>query len=164
VKRLRVPGLAVVAIATAALAAGAALAAAPPHKPAKFTASLTGKAVVVIDGTAATITASGTGMAGTLGRVKLFGKGAGTKADPCPLFGGTATLTTAKGRLNLVLAPLSAGACTDEGGQVFALSGRATFKGGTAKFLKAKGTIRFGGSYDRGTGLFSVRFTGLLTI
>jgi hypothetical protein len=166
VKRFRIAGVIAAAVATAALATGGALAAKPPvHKPVKFTGSYSGKAVVRVAGSKADINADATGTSVPLGKSKLSGKGVGSATDPCPLFGGTATITTAKGmKLNFLVAPAAGNACTDEEGQQFSISGRATIKGGTAKYLKAKGTFKFTGSFDRGTGLFSVKFTGLLTV
>ena len=164
--RFRIAGVIAAAVATAALTTGAALATAPPaHKPVKFAAAFSGKAVVRVSGSSASIAADATGTATLLGKSKLSGKGVGTSTDPCPLFGGTGTITGLAGkRVNFVVAPATGNACTDEDGQIFSLSGRATFKGGTGRYLRAKGTFRFSGTFDRGSGLFSVKFTGLLTI
>ena len=129
-----------------------------------FRANFAGKAVVQITGSHADITsARATGRGVPIGRATLFGKGAGNNADPCPLFGGPGTITTAKGKLKFVVAPTAGSACTDEEAQVFSLSGRAKFKGGTGKYARAKGSFRFTGSYTRRTGAFSVKFVGTLT-
>ena len=79
------------AAAVAAVAVGSALAA--TAKPTPFKAAFTGKAVVKINGQAADITATGAGVATMLGKSKLAAKGAGTQSDPCPLFGGIASMT-----------------------------------------------------------------------
>ena len=130
-------------------------------KPVAFTQTFKGKATVVIEGDAATISSvKGAGTGAPLGKATLSGKGAGTKSDPCPLFGGKATMTTKKGKLNFTVKPATGSACTDEAGQDFSLSGAATFNGGTLKYKKVKGTFRFSGSYNRGTGEFSVKFKG----
>ena len=162
----RILGVIAAAAATAALAAGAALAAKPPvHRPVTFTASFSGKAVIRVSGATADISADAIGTAVLLGKSKLSGKGVGKSTEPCPLFGGTATITGAKGmKLNFLVAPAAGNACTDEDAQLFSLSGRATVKGGTGKYLRSKGTFKFSGTFDRGTGLFSVKFKGLLTI
>jgi hypothetical protein len=159
----RVPlAAAVTALAAAILAATSF--AATPKKPVAFTVSFTGKAVVKSTGDAAQITsATATGTSRALGKVALLGTGSGIKSDPCPLFGGPATMTTKAGKIKFVIAPTGGSACTDEAQQQFTISGRATIKGGTAKYAKAKGTFKFAGSYDRGTGGFAVKFVGTLT-
>lgn len=129
-----------------------------------FRASFSGKAVVRVNGSHADITsaqAKGTGV--PIGKATLSGVGAGNNSDPCPLWGGNATITTKTGKLKFAVAPIAGSACTDEEGQQFSLAGRATFKGGTGKYKKAKGTFKFSGSYNRGTGTFSVKFVGTLT-
>jgi hypothetical protein len=137
-----------------------------------FRASFTGKAVVRVTGDIADITATGAGPArilgksrvsGTLGRAKLVGKGTGSKSDPCPLFGGIATITATNGmKLNFKIPPAGGSGCTDEEGKLFSLSGRATVTGGTGKYVRTKGVLRFSGSFDKGTGNFSVAFNGSL--
>ncbi len=147
--------------ATAALTAGSAFSV---TKPAPFKGAITGKAVVAINGQSATISATGAGLVTPLGRVKLAAKGAGSQSDPCPLFGGTATLTGPLGVLRFKVAPASGNACTDEQGTLFSLVGRATIIGGTKKYVKSKGTFKFTGTYDKGTGSYAVKFNGLLTV
>jgi hypothetical protein len=161
-QRFRIPlAVAATALAAAALAATGFAATA---KPVAFTATFTGKAVVKSTGDAAQITAAtATGTSKAFGRLALAGKGAGIKSDPCPLFGGPATITTKLGKINFVIAPTGGSACTDEAQQQFTISGKATIKGGTLKYRKAKGYFKFAGSYDRGTGGFSVKFVGTLT-
>jgi hypothetical protein len=157
----------------AALATGSALAGSSSAQvPAPFRASFTGKAVVRVTGNKADITAAGIGparvlgrsrIAGTLGKSKLLGKGVGNNSDPCPLFGGTGSITAANGmKLNFTVPPAGGSGCTDEEAQLFSLSGRATVSGGTGKYARTKGVLRFTGSFDRGTGAFSVAFTGTL--
>jgi hypothetical protein len=154
---------ALAAAALSALVVASAFAAAP--KPVAFTATFAGKAVVTTTGDAAQITsATATGTSKAFGKATLSGKGSGLKSDPCPLFGGPATITTRLGKINFVITPTGGRACTDEAGQQFTISGRATIKGGTKKYLKAKGSFKFGGSYDRSTGSFTVKFVGTLTV
>lgn len=130
-----------------------------------FRANFAGKAVVQVSGSHADITsARATGRGVPIGKATLFGKGAGNNADPCPLFGGPGTITTAKGKLKFVVAPTGGSACTDEQGQDFSLFGRAKFKGGTGKYARARGSFKFTGSYTRRTGAFSVKFVGTLTL
>lgn len=151
------------AVAVAAVAAGSALGV-TPKKPVPFKGTYTGKAVVQTSGQSATISANGAGAVTPLGRSTLAGKGVGSQSDPCPLFGGTASLTGKLGKINFKVGPASGNACTDEAGTLFALSGRATIAGGTKKYLHAKGTFKFTGNYDKGTGHFTVKFTGLVTV
>jgi hypothetical protein len=173
VNRFWISGALVAALA-AALATGSALAgngSAQVQVP--FRGTFSGKAVVRVNGQAADISAAGVGPArilgksrisGTLGRSKLVGKGAGSKSDPCPLFGGTGSITAANGgRLNFTVPPAAGSGCTDEEAQLFSLSGRAAVTGGTGKYVRTKGVLRFTGSFDRGTGNFTVAFTGTLT-
>jgi hypothetical protein len=159
-RRLAVGGAAAAALAAIA---GSAFAGSGTTNVA-FRANFHGKAVVQITGSRADIVsarASGRGV--PIGKATLFGKGAGNNSDPCPLFGGPATITTKNGKLKFVVAPTGGSACTDEQGQDFSLSGRAKFKGGTGRYARAKGSFRFSGSYTRSTGAFSVRFVGTLT-
>lgn len=130
-----------------------------------FTASFTGKATVKVSGSKADIAADATGTGTLIGKSRLSGKGVGSAVEPCPLFGGPATITTAGGaKLNFVITTSGGSACTDEQGQTFSLLGRATITGGTGKYAKAKGTFKFTGAYERGNGLFSVKFRGTLTV
>jgi hypothetical protein len=165
---------ALAALAAAALATGSALAGSGSAQvPAPFRGTYAGKAVVRLSGERADITATGVGPArilgrsrisGTLGRSKLVGKGVGNKSDPCPLFGGTGTITAANAsKLNFTIPPAAGSGCTDEQAQLFTLAGRATVTGGTGKYVRTKGVLRFTGSFDRGTGNFTVAFTGTLT-
>jgi hypothetical protein len=155
---------AAVALVVAAAGAIAASAFAGGTAKAAFRASFSGKAVVRVSGSQAEISsAQAKGPGVPIGKATLFGKGAGNNSDPCPLFGGNATITTKTGKIKFAVSPIAGNACTDEQAQQFSLSGRATFKGGTGKYKKAKGSFKFSGSYNRGTGAFSVKFVGTLT-
>jgi hypothetical protein len=144
-------------IASSAFAAGTAKVA--------FRANFSGKAVVRVSGSHAEIvSAQAAGRGVPIGKATLFGKGAGNSSDPCPLFGGPATITTTKGKLKFAISPIAGSACTDEQAQQFSLSGRALFKGGTRKYAKAKGSFKFAGTYNRSTGAFAVKFVGTLTL
>jgi hypothetical protein len=165
--------LAAAFVAAAALASGSALGGSGSAQVlAPFRASFSGKAVVRVTGQRADITAAATGPArilgksrisGSLGKSRLVGKGVGSNSDPCPLFGGTATITASNGmKLNFTIPPAGGTGCTDEEAQLFSLSGRATVTGGTGKYARTKGVLRFSGSFDRGTGLFNVAFNGAL--
>lgn len=166
--RLRISGAVVTAAAAACLVAGAALAGQTvPPKPRTyaFAATYRGKAVVVFtDNNAKISSVAGVGTASApVGKSKLSGTGLGVAGDPCGTFGGPGSITGVGGKLNFVIAPTAGSACGDESGTNFTVSGRATFKGGTAKYLKAKGTFKFSGSFNKATGAFTVKFVGSLT-
>ncbi len=165
-KRFGIIMAVVAAVATAAVLAGPALAAtgAGAVKTVAFTASFSGKATVKVSGSRADISADAAGTGTPIGKSKLAGKGVGNSVEPCPLFGGASSITTAGGaKLNFVITGSGGSACTDEEGKLFSLLGRATIKGGTGKYAKAKGTFKFTGTFDRGNGLFSVKFRGTVT-
>jgi len=117
-----------------------------------------------VNGDLADITATGAGTATLLRKTKMTAKGAGTKSEPCPLFGGIASLAGTGGKINFKIPPNAGNGCTDEEGNTFNLVGRATITGGTLKYKKAKGSFKFSGTYDRGTGNFSVKFTGTVIV
>ncbi len=74
-------------------------------------------------------------------------------------------MTTTKPKLVLkfVVQPSSTG-CAGEDQNQITVSGAAKFMGGTGKFKLARGTFTFSGYYDRGTGAFTVKFTGTLRV
>ena len=167
VAKVRIATAASLGVAVAALVAGTALAAGNAgSKTIAFKGAYAGKAVVRVSGSKADIpSAAATGTGTLVGKSKLSGKGAGVGADPCGTFGGPGTITAADGKkLNFVIAPTGGSACGDEGGQTFSLVGRATFKGGTGKYLKAKGSFKFTGIFDKGTGVFSIKLVGSLAV
>lgn len=165
--KLRIATAALLGVGIAALVAGTALAAGTAgSKTIAFKAAYSGKAIVRITGSNADIvSAAATGTGTLVGKSKLFGKGAGVGNDPCGTFGGPGTITAADGKkLNFVIAATSGSACGDESGQTFSLVGRAIIKGGTGKYVKAKGSFKFTGTFDRGSGAFSVKFVGTLIV
>jgi hypothetical protein len=173
VNRFWISGALVATLAAAALVTPALGGSGSAKVPVVFRGTFAGKAVVRVTGETADISASATGPArilgksrisGTLGRAKLLGKGTGNTSDPCPLFGGVGSITAATGsKLNFTIPPAAGSGCTDETAQLFSLSGRATVTGGTGKYVRTKGVLRFSGSFNRGTGAFNVAFTGTLT-
>jgi hypothetical protein len=151
-----------VAAAVAALVAAAAASALPAKIP--FTASYSGQASTKVDGSLATISATGTGKGTLIGAGKLTGGGTGDSSQqPCVPFGGTGKLTGVAGTTISFKVAQTAQGCGDEGGHVFSLTGYATVLKATGKLAKAKGTLKFTGVYDRDGGTFSVKFTGTLT-
>jgi len=129
-----------------------------------FTAAYAGKATTQQTDNVVAISASGTGKGTLLGAGKITGKGtADSSVRPCTPFTGPGTMTgTAGTKLSFKVIPGSKG-CGDESGQVFSLVGHATVVSATGKLKKAKGTLKFTGTYDRSNGSFNVKFTGKLT-
>jgi hypothetical protein len=163
---LRIPVVLVAVAASAGLAVSSGLSAsgALPKKY-RFAATYKGNAVVKIEGNIATISSvSGLGTATVpVGKSKLSGLGKGIGGDTCGTFGGPGAITTPTGKLTFVIAPTGGTACPDESGENFSVNGRATFKGGTRKYLRAKGTFKFSGAFTKSTGAFTVKFLGALT-
>lgn len=130
-----------------------------------FTAKYAGTAVTSVSDNVVAISATGKGTGPQIGAGKIVGKGTGDSSDPqnCIPFFGTGTMTgTAGTTVAFKVLNISKG-CGDEAGQLFSVSGKATVLKATGKLLKAKGTLKFTGTYNRGSGAFSVKFTGTLT-
>ena len=155
--------ISLVAVAVVALTAATAASALVPKK-VPFTAKYSGQASAkVADGSSvANISATGTGSATLIGAGKITGTGTGDSSQqPCVPFGGTGSLTGAKGTVAFKLTTGASG-CGDEGGHVFSIKGYVTVTRATDKLAKAKGTLKFTGIYNRDDGTFSVKFTGTL--
>ena len=156
---------AAVAMATSAVAGTAA-----QSKIVPFTASFKGAAAVTVTDQVASIstTGAGVGTVALMGAAKLTGAGTGSTAgvgadNPCVEFTGTGSMTGVKGKLTFKVVQGSQG-CGDETGQSFTVAGRATVIKGTGRLAKAKGTLKLTGTYDRGAGTFTAKFTGKLTL
>lgn len=161
-KSIRALILIALALAMAALAAGTALAA----RSVAFKGAYAGTVTEKVDGTRVTATANGTGTGTVIGRSKLGGIVAATTSNPpCSPLSGPGTLTAAKGKLKLTLVPTASRGCaaSEDDQQNISVSGTAKVTGGTLKFRKARGALRFSGRYDRKSGVFNVKFTGTLT-
>jgi hypothetical protein len=148
----------------AALAAGAP-AGASSAKRVAFTAKYSGTAVTQATDNIVAISATGKGAGVPIGKGTLTGKGtADSSVRPCVPFGGTGVMTgTKKTKVTFKLVTDSKG-CGDEDGEVFSLVGHVTVVKATGKLAKAKGTLKFTGTYDRNAGTFSVKFTGTLKV
>jgi len=155
--------LALAALAAAVLT-GATLAVAAPAKSIPFTGSYSGQASTKVTDNIADISATGTGKGTLIGAGKLTGTGTGDASQqPCVPFGGLGKLTgTAGTTISFKVVNATSKGCGDEGGHVFSLKGYATVLKATGKLVKAKGTLKFTGVYDRDGGTFSVKFTGTL--
>jgi hypothetical protein len=158
--------VALLVAATAAVVVGVAWAGteADNVKVVPYTAKYAGTATVKITDGIADIAASGIGAGIPIGKGKITGKGKGDSTQqPCVPFTGPGAMTGTKGNINFLVLPGSTG-CGDEEGNIFSVSGRAKVTKGTKLFLRAKGTLKFTGVYDRGQGTFSIKFTGKLTV
>lgn len=165
-RHFRIAAVSAAATAGAALMVAAAFGgtAARSAKTVPFSATFAGAAVVRAGGSSADLQATGTGTGTPIGKSKLAGKGLGKDAKPCPLFNGGGVITAADGSTIKFQINSLAKACPSAADEKKnAVSGSATFKGGTKKYAKAAGTFTFAGIYDRGTGKYSVKFTGKLT-
>ena len=135
-------------VAVAVVAVGAAAATAATHvKVIAFTATYSGQATTQQSDTTVAITANGTG---------------DSSQQPCVPFTGPGKMTGVAGTTLSFKVATGAKGCGDEAGQVFSVVGYATVTNATGKLKKAKGTLKFTGSYDRSSGDFSVKFTGKL--
>jgi hypothetical protein len=161
-KKLRPVTSVAAAGVAAALVAGSAVAAIHV-KTIPFTGTYAGNASVQVADQVATISANGTGKGALIGAGKVTGNGKGDASQqPCVPFTGPGTITGAKGTIAFSVLTGAQG-CGDEGGQVFAISGKAKVVKATGALAKAKGTLKFTGTYDRGSGAFKVTFKGALT-
>jgi hypothetical protein len=153
-------------LAVAAVCAGSATAGSAATKIVPFTASFKGNATVTVTDQVASISTTGAGVGSPLlmGAAKITGTGTGDASQqPCVPFTGTGSMVGTKGKLFFKVVPGSQG-CGDEAGQSFTVTGHALVTKGTGKLLKAKGTLKLTGTYDRGAGTFTVKFTGKLTL
>ena len=152
------------AVLVVAILAPTGAAAKVKPKTVAFTATYAGTANVQVDGNVANISANGTGKGTLLGSGSISGTGTGDSSQqPCVPFSGPGVMTGAAGTKLSFTVPAGAQGCGDEAGQVFSVVGHATVTKGTGKLLNAHGTLRFTGTYDRGAGTFSVKFTGNLS-
>ena len=152
----------VVLVATAGLTAGAS---ATSQKKVAFLAKYVGSATVTVSDNVAKITAKGVGSGVPIGRGSISGAGTGDSSQqPCVPWGGTGKLTgTAATTVTFRVPTNSARGCGDKGGHVFAVVGRAVVTKATGKLRKARGTLKFTGTYNHDDGTFSVKFSGTLT-
>ncbi len=156
----------IMTVVAAAVSVVAATASAPASvvKVVPFTASYSGTAVVKVTDNVADITASGTGTGTLLPKSKISGHGTGDSSQqPCVPFTGPGSMIAANGTKLFFTVITGSRGCGDEQGQIFSIVGKAKITKGTGKLLKARGTLKFTGVYDRGQGTFSIKFKGTLT-
>jgi hypothetical protein len=118
-----------------------------------------------VDGQAVTALVIGAGTGTVVGKSKLGGTvNATTENPPCSPLKGLGAIVGPLGRLKITVVSTSRGcAASEEDQNDISVSGTAKVTGGTLKFRKARGTLRFTGRYDRQAGTFSVKLTGTLT-
>ena len=156
----------IVTVVAAAVSVVAATAAAPAgtSKLVPFTARYSGTAVVKVTDNVADITASGTGTGTLLPASKISGHGTGDSSQqPCVPFTGPGSLVAANGTKLFFTVIAPSRGCGDEQGQTFDVQGKVKVTKGTGKLLKAHGTLKITGTYNRGEGTFSIKFKGTLT-
>ena len=164
---------AVVALAAAAIASSAFAGAA---KKVTYTANFKGNAVTKVSGNTVTYASNGSGLQQAVGKglvgskaAKLVAGGTADKtgaADSgCAPFKGPATIKSAAGTLKATVLPTSRGCAASADDQDnITLQGTVKVTNGTGKFKGAKGTLRFSGHFNNGTGAFTVKvFKGVLT-
>ena len=152
--------VALVAIAAAVVAAAAVAA---PTKSIPISGHYAGTASTNVDGDTVTIAANGKGAIVKFGAGTIVGNGTGDSSQqPCVPFAGTGKITAPGGTVLTYTVPTGAAGCGDEGGHTFSVTGVLKITKATGKLLKAKGTLRFSGVYDRDGGTFDVKLTGSL--
>ena len=159
-KLLRIP-LTLAALALAAVFISSAAAATIT-----FTGNYKGKVTERVDGQTITAVAVGTGLGTLIGKGTVGGKVVATTTtdSPCAPFKGPGTIKGAKGTFKLSVLTGSRGCAASEDDQDnISMAGTAKVIGGTGKFIKARGTLRFTGKYNRTSGLFTLKLTGKVT-
>lgn len=160
-KTYRFSILALAAVVLAAVLASTSLAAAP--KKVAFAGKYAGTATTKIDGSTATIAASGKGTATQIGSGSITGLGTGdTSQQPCIPFTGTGKIAGSGGTITFKVLPGSSG-CGDEGGHNFTITSHLAVLKATGKLAKAKGTLKLTGAYSHDDGSFTVKVSGTLT-
>jgi hypothetical protein len=150
-------------VAIAVFAGGSLAGTSAAAKTLAFTAKYSGTATTNVTDNVAAISATGTGTATLIGRGSLNGRGFGdSSVRPCVPFGGTGSMKGTSGTLTFKVTSGASG-CGDEQGSLFAVTGHVIVTKASGKLAKAKGTLKFTGTYDRDAGTFSVKFTGTLT-
>ncbi|HVM58701.1 MAG TPA: hypothetical protein VMT74_14660 [Gaiellaceae bacterium] len=160
-KKFQFSILALAVVILTAVTATAALAAA--RKTIVFSAKYSGNATTKIDGSTATINATGNGSGTPIGSGSITGAGTGdTSQQPCVPFTGTGKMTGSGGTVTFKVLTGSSG-CGDEGGHTFTITSHLAVLSATGKLAKAKGTLKLTGVYSHDDGSFSVKVSGTLS-
>jgi hypothetical protein len=163
VRKLGITTIAVTALAALVVLAAGAPAGATCAKRIAFSAKYSGKAVTQATDNIVALSATGVGTGVPIGKGTLTGKGsADSSVRPCVPFGGTGKLTGTNRTTVTFKLVTDAKGCGDESGESFSLVGHVTVTKATGKLARAKGNLKFTGTYDRNAGTFSVKFTGTL--
>jgi hypothetical protein len=161
--RISIP-VAAVAVVSAILAGSAFSAPQTTVKKVPFTGSYSGKASTQVNGSTTAISATGTGTGKLIGAGRITGSGSATtpsEQQPCAPFGGTGSISGPKGKIFFTVVTGAKG-CGDESGENFALVGYLTVRKATGALAKAKGQLRFTGTYSHSDGSFQIKLTGTL--
>lgn len=125
-----------------------------------------GQAQVKQSGSSLDIKADAQGSGDPLGgSAHLSGAGQGNSdAKPCPVFTGPGTIEGSGGdKLSFTVDPKSSGCPDADDNNTVIVAGNAVVAGGGGKYAKAKGTLRFSGTFERQSGTLKLQFTGSLT-
>jgi hypothetical protein len=162
VTTFRISSAVTAALAVAAVAAASALA----GSTIAFVGTYTGKATAKVTGQTVAISARGTGKGSLIGASRISGLGKGDASNPpCVPFSGPGTITGAGGKLiRFTVLPTSRGCAAQDDQKQVTVTGRIKVTGGTTRFAKAHGTLKFTGHFNRGTGVFTVKLTGALAL
>jgi hypothetical protein len=158
----RAPTILMGGLAVAAIVAGNALA----HVTA-FSGTYKGFATEKVNGQTVTATVKGTGTGTLVGKSTISGTVVATTSSdqPCAPFRGPGLISGKSGKLKVTVVPSSRGcAASEEDKNNISVAGSVKVTGGTGKYRSAKGTLRFTGHYDRGSGAFSVKLKGTLSV
>ena len=130
-----------------------------------FSATFTGQAQVKVSGSKIDIQANATGNNALIGDGKLSGSGIGNKdAEPCPVFTGDGQIEASNGdKIKFTVNESSTGCPVEGDDNKVNINGFAKVNGGTGKFAKVGGTLKFTGEFNRGSGSLTMQWTGSLT-
>ena len=149
----------------AAAALGGSATAATGARTVAFSGTYAGTATVKVNGTQATAVALGKGTGTLMGASKIGGSAkADTSSPPCAIWYGLGSISSTRGTLKISVLPGARGCASQDDQNNVTVSGQIKVAGGTGKFAKAKGLLKFTGKLDRAAGKFSVRLTGALTV
>lgn len=130
-----------------------------------FSARFTGQAQVKVSGSKVDIQADASGNGALIGNGKLSGTGIGSTAtEPCPVFTGNGQIQAANGDQIKFTVDQSSTGCPVEGDEnTVNINGFAKVTGGTGKFAKVGGKLKFTGEFTRKDGSLTMQWNGSLT-
>ena len=108
--------------------------------------------------------ASGTGT-GISGSAHLTGEGQGdANAKPCPVFTGPGSIEGGGDKISFTVDQNKSSGCPDgDDTNKVIVVGTANVDGGSGKYAKAKGSLKFDGTFNRDSSSLSITFSGTLT-